>query len=102
MKVVEPGRPQAGLSKELKCTGYNGELCDGNKGWSGCGATLLVSEYNLYYAHGAVMSSESAFTCPQCGVETTVRENETIDPKGKRPSKRVRREIATKNRERAE
>jgi len=41
MKVIKPGRPQRGWSKECKCSGK------GNGG-GGCGAVLLVEQGDLF------------------------------------------------------
>ena len=69
MKVLKKGREQKGWSKEFKCSG------SGNGG-GGCGAKLLVSEYDLYYteSHHYDGSSERyvTFACCDCGVETDV------------------------------
>lgn len=94
MKVLKPGRLQAGWSKVFKCTGA------GNGG-GGCGAKLLVSEYDLYRteSHHYDGSSESytTFCCPQCGVETDIVDR-SAPVKGKRPSQEERKARALQNR----
>lgn len=71
MKVLKKGRKQKGRSIKLSCTG------EGN-GDGGCGAKLLVSEYDMYntYSH-ALHETDTyiTFECPECGVETDVDEN---------------------------
>ena len=98
MKVLKPGRPQAGWSKEFKCTG-------GGNGEGGCGAKLLVSEYDLYLTHnydyGGGHDVYTTFCCPQCGVETDISDT-SAKIKGKRPSEKERGRRALKNRERAQ
>ncbi len=83
MKVLKKGRPQAGWSKEFKCSG------SGNGG-GGCGAKLLVSEFDLYYTHSHHYdgSSESyvTFCCSECSVETDVSASCVHRVSGTRPS----------------
>ncbi len=71
MKVLKKGRKQKGRSKEFKCTGK------GNGG-GGCGATLLVSENDLYetasYHYDGSSEHYTTFCCPGCGVETDVKD----------------------------
>ena len=91
-KVIKPGRVQKGWSKEFKCTG------NGNKG-GGCGAVLLVSEYDIYETSSSALSETDyykTFCCPQCGVETDI-ENCSVDPKGERPTLKERKAIADNN-----
>lgn len=80
MEVIKKGRSQRGWSKKFKCTGA------GNGG-GGCGAILLVSEYDLYETSHGDYSGDTeyyvTFCCPECGVETDV--TNTPEPKGKRP-----------------
>jgi hypothetical protein len=94
MQVLKPGRPQAGWSKEFTCTGA------GNRG-GGCGAVLLVSEYDLYRteSHHYDGSSESytTFCCISCGVETDIKDY-SAPIKGKRPSEGERMARGLKNR----
>lgn len=94
MKVLKPGRPQAGWSKEFKCTGA------GNGG-GGCGAELLVSEYDIYRteSHHYDGSSESykTFCCISCGVETDITDN-SAPVKGRRPSQKERKARSLQNR----
>ena len=68
MEVVKEGRKQGGWAEKFRCTG------DGNGG-GGCGATLLVSQVDLYETTlDSVDESElcKTFCCQQCGVETDV------------------------------
>ena len=91
MKVIQPGRKQRGWSKEFKCTGR------GNGG-GGCGAILLISEYDLYEtvdSHQGDNDYFVTFCCSTCGVETDVEVD--IIPNGERPSEAERRKIALKN-----
>jgi hypothetical protein len=72
MKILEPGRPQEGWSREEICTGVG----NGN---GGCGAKLLVEQEDLYRTEsGSAMdqSSESytTFCCVSCGVETDMKD----------------------------
>lgn len=80
MKVLKKGRPQKGASAEFTCTGH------GNRG-GGCGALLLVSEFDLYVtrSHHYDGSSESytTFSCPLCGVETDAKTS--FPARGTRP-----------------
>lgn len=82
MKVLKKGRPQKGWSATFTCTGK------GNGG-GGCGAKLLVSEYDLYYTFRGYYDGSSdryvTFTCPECGVATDV--DVPVSPKGQRPAK---------------
>jgi hypothetical protein len=98
MKVLKPGRPQAGWSKEFKCTG-------GGNGGGGCGAKLLVSEYDLYQTESHHYDGSSdyymTFCCEQCGVETDINDH-SAELKGKRPSEKERKARGLKNRERSE
>lgn len=66
MKVLKKGRPQKGWSKEFECTGA------GNRG-GGCGALLLVSEWDLFHTQSSALhetTSYATFQCPECGVWT--------------------------------
>lgn len=70
MKVIKPGRPQAGWSKEAECSG------DGTGG-GGCGAVLLVEEGDLFETQGSARDETTyymTFKCPSCGVETDLRD----------------------------
>ena len=71
MKILKAGRKQAGWSKEFICTGA------GNRG-GGCGAKLLVSEYDIYRTSSDHYDGSTdyykTFCCPQCGVETDINE----------------------------
>ncbi len=80
MKVLVPGRPQKGWSKEFNCTGAG----NGN---GGCGAKLLVEQADVYNTHhhdyGGGHEIYNTFRCPECRVQTdigkvpfTPRENE--------------------------
>ena len=86
MEVLKKGRAQRGWSKEFTCTG------DGNHG-GGCGAVLLVSEFDIYRteSHHYDGSSESykTFSCSECGVETDI-DDPSAPVRGKKPAK-VRR-----------
>ncbi|MDP3725887.1 MAG: hypothetical protein Q8R36_01680 [bacterium] len=95
MQIIKKGRPQRGWSKNFKCTGA------GNDG-GGCGAVLLVSEYDIYpmYIGNGEGGSECLYTfcCQECGVETEITEGKRPpEAKGKRPSEKARREMALKN-----
>ncbi len=70
MEVLRKGREQRGWSIEKDCTGA------GNGG-GGCGAKLLVSEFDIYETilHPSCLDDSGptycrTFTCPACGVET--------------------------------
>lgn len=92
MEVTKPGRVQRGPSKKFKCTGA------GNSG-GGCGAVLLVSEYDLYTTGSTCLGETDyykTFCCMQCGTETDV-EDYSLTPRGKRLSDAERREIAERN-----
>lgn len=69
MKILKPGRVQAGPSAERVCTGQ------GN-GKGGCGATLLVEEADIYATYASYMGRDeewfATFKCPCCGVETDI------------------------------
>lgn len=82
MKVLKKGRPQRGWSSEFTCTGAG----NGN---GGCGARLLVSEYDLYRTSSSHYDGSTdyyiTFSCAECGVETDV--NVPVTPKGTRPSR---------------
>ncbi len=95
MEVIKPGRPQKGWSKNFKCTGK------GNNG-GGCGAILLVSEYDIYQTESHALNETDYYTtfcCCQCGVETDI-EVYGVNPGGKRPSEKERRAIAEKTKNR--
>ena len=84
MEVVKEGRKQGGWAEKFRCTG------DGNGG-GGCGATLLVSQVDLYETTlDSVDESElcKTFCCQQCGVETDVEV--PVDVYSKRPSDKKR------------
>ena len=82
MDVLKKGRPQKSWTSKFTCSGK------GNGG-GGCGAVLLVSEYDLYYTHSDHYDGSSetytTFTCCECEVETDVKV--LVIPKGKRPIK---------------
>ena len=69
MKVLKKGRPQKGWSSEFSCTGKG----NGN---GGCGAKLLVSEYDLYRTasshYDGSTDSYITFKCPCCTVLTDI------------------------------
>ncbi len=91
-RVIKKGRPQRGWSKQYKCTG------NGN-GDGGCGAVLLVSEYDLYRTSSSSMGEtdhHTTFCCMECAVETDVKEVPYDKVQGKRPSETERRAIALK------
>ena len=81
MEVIKPGRPQKGWSKEFTCSG------DGNGG-GGCGAVLLVSQYDIYETGSSHYDGSNdyfnTFRCDSCGVETDVKLPCQITPLGKR------------------
>lgn len=92
MQIIKPGRAQKGPSKKFKCTGA------GNDG-GGCGAILLVSEYDIYATASSCLGEVErykTFCCPQCGSETDIKDF-TLTPKGKRPSEEERRKMAEDN-----
>jgi hypothetical protein len=93
MKVLKHGRPQAGWSKKFTCTGA------GNRG-GGCGARLLVSEYDLYTTtsshYDGSVEHYTTFCCCECGVETDIKSC-PVCPKGKRPTEADRKAYALKN-----
>lgn len=80
MRVLKKGRPQKGWSSEFSCTGK------GNGG-GGCGARLLVSQYDLYETrstdYGGGTDYYTTFSCPECGVETDV--DVPVSARGTRP-----------------
>ena len=92
MEVVKKGRPQRGWSKEYKGTGA------GN-GQGGCGAILLISEYDLYQTvsehYDGSTDCYTTFCCCECGVETDVKDV-PVNQKGIRPSEEEREKIALK------
>ena len=94
MEVLRKGRPQRGNSKKYTCTGA------GN-GRGGCGAVLLVSEYDMNRTvstdYGGGTDYYATFCCPECGVETDVSPWPSFDLKGTRPTDEERREMAFKN-----
>lgn len=67
MKVLKPGRKQAGWSVETTCTGTG----NGN---GGCGAKLLVEQSDLFKTSRTDMKCETdyfvTFRCSECGVLT--------------------------------
>lgn len=68
MKILKPGRPQNGWSKECICTGA------GN-GMGGCGAVLLVEQTDLYKTYRHCREETDTFItfkCSACGVETDI------------------------------
>jgi hypothetical protein len=71
MKVIIPGRPQNGWSKEFTCTGAG----NGN---GGCGAVLLVEQDDLYQTSRSFYDGSSeyyvTFKCCECGVETDAKD----------------------------
>lgn len=90
MRVLKKGRKQVGWSKEFTCTGV------GNGG-GGCGAKLLVSEYDLYYTESCDYTGDCeryvTFSCCDCGVETDVSWTDVSHAhvRGTRPSRAARR-----------
>ena len=93
MEIIKPGRPQAGWSKEFKCTGA------GN-GDGGCGAKLLVSEYDMYEtgsSHQGESERHATFCCQQCGVETDVDIFKVPRMNGARPTPELRKAVALEN-----
>ncbi len=92
MKVIKKGRKQVGWSQEFTCTGAG----NGN---GGCGAVLLVSEYDIYETlsehYDGSTDYYQTFCCPECGNETDVKVDYS-KVKGKRPSKEEREAIAKK------
>lgn len=80
MQVLKKGRPQKGWSQEFTCSGK------GNGG-GGCGAVLLVSEFDLYETSSSCYDGSTdyytTFSCSECGVETDV--SVPVSAKGKRP-----------------
>lgn len=71
MKIIKPGRDQAGWAKEYVCTGA------GNGG-GGCGAILLVEEKDLYQTSRSDYLGDTdyyvTFKCCSCGVETDIND----------------------------
>jgi hypothetical protein len=69
MKVLKPGRPQKGWSKESLCTGA------GN-GDGGCGALLLVEQADLFITTSSHYDGSNdefvTFKCGECGVLTDI------------------------------
>lgn len=92
MRVIKKGRKQKGWSKEYVCTGF------GNGG-GGCGAKLLVSEFDLYgtssHHYDGTSDYYTTFCCCECGVETDVTDH---PPRvsGTRPSEKERAAVAQK------
>lgn len=74
MKILEPGRPQKGWTKECVCTGK------GN--WNGgCGAKLLVEETDLYQTSSSARDETEYYTtfmCEACGVETDIEATPSV------------------------
>ena len=82
MQVIKPGRKQGGWAKEFICSGRG----NGN---GGCGATLLVSEVDIYELFSFRSGKRCLFTtfcCPSCGIETDINRSANPLPRGKRPS----------------
>jgi len=68
MKVIKKGRKQTGWTKQYKCTGTG----NGN---GGCGATLEVSQGDLYRTESSSMGEVDyyiTFECPDCKCLTDV------------------------------
>jgi len=84
LRVITPGRPQQGWSKECRCTG------SGNGG-GGCGAVLLVEQPDLYLTfqsdYGGGRETFVTFRCVGCGVETDI-DDVPWSVRGELPSKR--------------
>lgn len=75
MKVIEKGRPQKGWAVESKCTG-------GGNGGGGCGAKLLVEKGDVYQTQSSAMGETDyyyTFTCPECHVETDLKDIPNTD-----------------------
>ena len=92
MEVVKKGRIPRGCTKKFRCSGK------GNGG-GGCGALLLVSEYDVYETvsehYDGSADYYNTFCCSECGVETDIV-NKFAEPKGKRPSEKERKRRALK------
>jgi len=70
MKVIEPGRPQEGWSKEVLCTGKG----NGN---GGCSARLLVEQPDLFLTYHSSREGQTTyvtFKCCECGVLTDIED----------------------------
>lgn len=69
MEVIKKGSSRPGWSAELVCTGA------GNGGF-GCGATLLVTEHDVYHteshARDETTTYYDTFCCVECGTETDI------------------------------
>jgi hypothetical protein len=88
MKVITPGREQAGWSVERNCTGA------GNKD-GGCGALLLVEQADVFQTHrfdyGGGHDVFNTFRCGACGVLTDLAGSlpftpPAVEPKGRTPT----------------
>ncbi len=69
MKIIKPGRTQAGYSIEQTCTGSN-------NGGGGCGAVLLVEAADLYITQSHARDESTdyvTFQCSACGVLTDIK-----------------------------
>ena len=93
MEVIKKGRLQRGWTKKFTYTGL------GNGG-GGCGARLLISEYDLYQTisehYDGSTDYFTTFCCCECGVETDVKDIPGDHRKGVRPTKQEREKIALK------
>lgn len=74
MKVLKKGS-ETDWAKQLRCKG------SGLGGTAGCGAVLLVSPGDVKsetLCHFDDYETVYWFVCPECGVRTSVRENEFV------------------------
>ena len=92
MKIIKPGNPQKGWSKQFTCTGA------GNKG-GGCKAKLLVEQTDIYLTHSYHYDGSHevyhTFQCPSCGVETDIPNSVSL-PFSAREKNKAEKEVTKK------
>jgi len=91
-EIIKPGGKQAGWTKEV--------VCKGMKGGKSCGATLIITEFDLYETQCGEYDTlfYPTFCCPQCGAETALEGSLSRSVIcGKRPTIEERKAIAMKN-----
>ena len=88
MEVLKKGRKQRGYSIVWGCMQYKG----------GCGASLLISEFDLYRINFPNGGFRVMYCCPECGLESEPPEQVPEEKiRGRRPSQEERDHIALKD-----